>query len=196
MLYFHKVHTFLFYNNKALYQQILKPSLKYNIKISILYYPKSSSEMNENRWVGRGIYLLYLSRMRWLSITKRNLPRFFFCTSLVLVFSFIKTYTSEKMRGKCLVLEEDCCTGKASTHIASKTFSKQLISLLWVLPTLCYSWYLHHIKSSVSDQGWFFLVTNMASAQVHFHCHYPGKGWWVWATRQPHYWEDTSCSGR
>lgn len=193
MLHFHKVHTFLFYNNKALYQQILKPSLKYNIKINILYYPKSSSEINENGWVGRGMYLLYLSRVRWLGISKRNLARIFSCTFLVLVFSFIRTFV--KMRGKCPVLEEDCCAGKASTHIASKTSSKQPVLLPWVLLTLCCSWYLHHIKSPVSDQGWFCLVTNMASAQVHFHLSYPGKGWWVWATRQPHYRADTSCSG-
>ena len=100
------------------------------------------------------------------------------------------------MKGKCPVLEENCCAGKAPTNIASKTSSEPPLPLPWVLPTLCYSWYLRHIKSPVSNQGRCCWVTNTASAQVHFHPSCPGGGGWVQATRHPRYRAATFCSGR
>lgn len=39
--------------------------MKYNIKINILYFPKSSSEINGNKWIEIGIYLLYQNETSW-----------------------------------------------------------------------------------------------------------------------------------
>lgn len=74
MLHFRKVHTLLFYNNKTLYQQVLT-QLKYNIKINVWYYPKSSSEINGNEQVEIGIYLLHWDEM--ISYQKKLTKSFF-----------------------------------------------------------------------------------------------------------------------
>lgn len=91
------------------------------------------------------------------------------------------------MKGKCPVVEENGCAGKAPTNTASKTSSEPPLPLPWVLPTLRYRWYSHHIGSPVSNQGRFCWLTNTASAQLHFHPSYPGGGGWVQATRHPCY---------
>lgn len=184
MLHFHKVHKFFFCNNEALYQQILKTSLKYNIKINIWYYPKSSSEINGNGWVERRIYLLYLSSMRRFHIIKRNLARAFSGTFLVLVCNFMKTgILLRKWKGNALLWRKMVVLGK----VQPISLLKLPLPLPWVLPTLRYSWYSHHIGSPVSNQGRFCWLTNTASAQLHFHPTYPGGGWWVPATRHPCY---------
>lgn len=96
--------------------------MKYNIKINIWYYPKSSREINENGWVERGIYLLYLSRVRWSGTMKRNLERVFFqyflCSS-----HFIRPFTF-LTKSKANALKKNCYAGKAPSNLLFKTFLK------------------------------------------------------------------------
>lgn len=130
---------------------------------------------------------IYLSRMRWFGIIKRNLARFFSSTFLVLVYNFVKTYILlRKWEGNALFWRKTGVLEKLQPIFLLKPSQEAPLPLPWVLPALCYSWCFHHIISPVSDWGWFCRIRNVASAQVRFHPSYPQGGWWVPDTRHPH----------